>query len=82
LIDTVSISLNAEDAEKYEILCQPQLGDNVFGQVLAFSKECKKLLPRTVLTVLDMEEIDKKKCERLAKELGVEFRIRHYRKAR
>jgi TatD DNase family protein len=82
LIDTVSISLNAEDAGKYEILCKPQLVVDVFGQVIAFAKECKKLLPRAILTALDMEEIDLKKCEKLAKELGVEFRIRHYRKAR
>jgi TatD DNase family protein len=82
LINTVSISLNAEDAGKYEILCKPQLGEDVFGQVIAFTKECKKLLPRTILSVLDMEEIDLKKCEKLAKDLGVEFRIRHYSKAR
>jgi TatD family-associated radical SAM protein len=82
LIDTVSISLNAEDAGKYEILCRPQLGEDVFGQVIAFAKECKKLLPRAILTVLEMEEIDLKKCEKLAKELGVGFRIRHYSKAR
>jgi TatD DNase family protein len=82
LIDTTSISLNAENAEKYEVLCQPQMGDNVFSQVLAFAKECKELLPRTILTVLDMEEIDKERCEKIAKDLGVEFRIRNYHKAR
>ena len=78
LIDTVSISLNVDDGEKYERLCQPRFGDNAFGQVVAFAKECKKLLPRTILTVLDMPEVDLKKCERIARELGVELRIRHY----
>ncbi len=80
LIDVVSVSLNVDDGEKYERLCKPRLGENAFGQVIAFAKQCKKLLPRTVLTVLDMPEVDLKKCEKISRELGVEFRIRHYHK--
>ena len=80
LIDVVSISLNAEERGKYERLCKPRFGKNVFQQVIAFAKECKKLLPRTVLTVLDMKEIDLKKCEMISRGLGVEFRIRRYKK--
>lgn len=80
LIDVVSISLNVDDPETYERLCQPRFGDNAFGQVVAFARECKRLLPRTVLTVLDMPEVDLKKCERISKELGVELKIRHYNK--
>ena len=80
LIDTVSISLNVDDGEKYQRLCQPRFGDNAFGQVMAFARECKRLLPRTILTVLDMPEVDLKSCERISKELGVELRIRHYNK--
>jgi TatD DNase family protein len=78
LIEMVSISLNVDDEEKYERLCQPRFGDNAFGQVVAFARECKKLLPRTVLTVLDMPEVDLKKCETISRELGMELRIRHY----
>jgi TatD DNase family protein len=80
LIDTASISLNVDDSEKYERLCKPRFEENAFGQVIAFAKECKKLLPRTVLTVLDMPEVDLKKCEKISKDLGVELRIRHYHK--
>lgn len=80
LIDVVSVSLNAEEADKYERLCKPCFGKNAFQQVIAFTKECKKLLPQTVLTVLDMKEIDLKKCETISKGLGVEFRIRRYKK--
>jgi len=78
LIDTASISLNVDDSEKYKRLCKPRFGENAFGQVIAFARECKKLLPRTVLTVLDMPGVDLKKCERISKELGVGLRIRHY----
>jgi TatD DNase family protein len=82
LIDTASVSLNTEDGEKYVQLCRPRFGENAFGQILAFTRECKKLLPRTVLTVLDMPEVDLKKCGQIARELGVEFRIRRYKEAR
>jgi len=80
LIDAASISLNVDESEKYERLCKPRFGRNAFQQVMAFAWECKKLLPRTVLTVLDMPEVNLKRCERIAKDLGVEFRIRHYNK--
>jgi len=77
LIDVASVSLNVDEGEKYERLCKPRFGENAFGQVIAFAKECKKLLPKTVITVLDMPEVDLKKCEKISKELGVELRIRH-----
>lgn len=80
LIDVVSVSLNVDDGEKYERLCQPRFGDNAFGQVVAFARECKRLLPRTALTVLDMPEVDLKRCEKISRELGVELRIRHCNK--
>lgn len=80
LIDAASISLNVDESGKYERLCKPRFGRNAFQQVMAFARECKKLLPRTVLTVLDMPEVNLKRCERIAKDLGVEFRIRHYNK--
>jgi len=78
LIDTVSISLNVGESKSYDRLCQSSFGENVFEKVIDFAKECKKLLPKTVLTVLDMPEVDLKKCEKIAEELGVELRVRHY----
>ncbi len=80
LIDVVSISLNAEEPGKYRLLCKPHLGESAFQQVIAFAKESKKLLPRTILTALDMEEVDLKKCEKISKELSVEFRVRRYKR--
>ena len=80
LIDTASISLNVGDSKKYDRLCKSEFGDNTFEKVLDFAKECKRLLPKTVLTVLDMPGVDLKRCEKIAKELGVDLRIRHYNK--
>ena len=78
LIDIVSISLNVDDSEKYDRFCRPRFARDAFGQIIAFARECKKLLPRTLVTVLDMPEVDLKKCEKIAKELGAELRVRHY----
>jgi len=78
LIDVASVSLNVDDTEKYDRLCRSRFGENIFEKVIEFAGECKKLLPRTVLTVLDMPEVDLKRCEKIARELGVELRVRHY----
>jgi TatD DNase family protein len=80
LIDTASISLNVDDSKKYDQLCKSEFGENIFEKVIDFAKECKRLLPKTVLTFLDMPEIDLKRCEKIAKKLEVELRIRHYNK--
>ena len=80
LIDTASISLNVGDSKKYDRLCKSEFGDNTFEKVLDFAKECKRLLPKTVLTVLDMPGVNLKRCEKIAKELGLDLRIRHYNK--
>ncbi len=48
--------------------------------MISFVRECRRLLPCTILTVLDMPEVDLKKCARIASELGVELRVRHYNK--
>jgi TatD DNase family protein len=80
LIDTASISLNVGSSRKYDQLCQSEFGENTFEKVLDFARECKRLLPKTVLTVLDMPGVDLKRCERIARQLGVELRIRHYNK--
>lgn len=78
LLDVVSISLNVDDSDKYVQLCKPRFARDAFRQVIAFARECTKLLPRTVLTVLDMPQVDLKKCRRIAEELVVELRVRHY----
>lgn len=80
LVDTASISLNVDDGKKYDQLCNSEFGEGTFEKVIDFAKECKRLLPKTVLTFLDMSGVDLKRCERIAKKLGVELRIRHYNK--
>jgi len=80
LIDAVSVSLNAQDKEKYNQLCHPVFGPETYDQILAFIREAKKYIPQVMVTVLDMPwEIDLEKCRQIAeKDLGVLFRVREY----
>lgn len=78
LIDVISISLNAESAEKYQELCHSDYGLGAYAAVLEFARECKKVIPKVVLSVVDRPEIDLAACRRITEELGVELKIRHW----
>ncbi len=78
LIDVVSISLNADNAEKYNEICQSEFGEDAFFSVLEFARKCKNYVPEVVLTVVDIPDIDIQKSRNLADELGVKFRVRSY----
>ncbi len=77
LIDSISISLNAENAEKYLALCLPAYGLKTYDAVVAFIKEAKRHIPEVAVSVVHLPAIDVEACERLAREeLGVRFRLR------
>lgn len=78
-IDTVSISLNASDAEKYQKICHCKFNEEGFFEMLRFAVQCKKEGIRTVLSVVDVigeEEVEK--CRKVAKNVGVDYRVRTY----
>jgi TatD DNase family protein len=77
LVDSVSISLDAENEKKYEKVCRPQLKDSFHG-MLEFVREAKKVIPDIRLTVVKIPQINVKKCETLAKELGVPLSVRKF----
>ncbi|MFH0839050.1 MAG: TatD family hydrolase [Candidatus Omnitrophota bacterium] len=78
LVDEVCVSLNAADARTYFEICKPQFGPETFNKIIEFILECKKVLPKVSISCIDMPQVvDIKKCEELAKELGVGFRKRH-----
>ena len=77
LIDVVSVSLNASDAEKYDRICHSRFGKRAFDALLAYASDCKAYVPRVVLSVVDCigpEEVEK--CRAVAKRAGVEYRVR------
>ncbi|OGC09609.1 radical SAM protein [candidate division WOR-1 bacterium RIFCSPLOWO2_12_FULL_45_9] len=78
LIDFMSISLDAENAEVYGRICRPAFGKKAYPAVIEFIKEAKKYVPNVEASVVDLPAIDKKACEKIAQKLGVSFRVRSY----
>jgi TatD DNase family protein len=79
LVDAVSVSLNAENAEKYQRLCRSPFGEEGFKGLLDFIREAKKFIPEVVATIVEMPGVDVEACRRLAEdELGVKFKRRAY----
>ncbi|MDO5560169.1 MAG: TIGR04100 family radical SAM protein [Oscillospiraceae bacterium] len=78
-IDSVSISLNAPDAEKYAALTNPKFGLQSFDAMLSFAKECKEYLDDVHFSVVDViSEEDIAACRKLADSIGIPLRVREY----
>lgn len=78
LIDFISISLNAENAEVYDQICHSFYGQAAYPAVLDFIREARKYIPETEATVVDLPTVDKEKARALTAIMGVKFRIRPY----
>lgn len=79
IIDCVSISLNAENAEKYQKLCKSEFGEEAYTGLLEFARLAKRHVPEVVLSVVDImkpEEIEQ--CRKIAEDCGVTFRVREF----
>ena len=76
LFDEVSVSLNAENDEKYNAVVRPHFGVGTFEKVKEFILECKKAVPKVVVTFVEVPEIDVAACQKVADELGVEAKFR------
>ena len=77
-VDTVSISLNQCDKEKYNTVTRPKWEDG-FDAMISFAADCKKYVPKVMFTVVDVippEDISR--CKALAMSLGIELRVRPY----
>lgn len=78
LIDHVSISLNAADAQKYEKLCRTEFPGEAFTGMLDFAREAVKYLPQVTMSVVRVPNLDIDACKRIADDVGATFRIREY----
>lgn len=78
VVDSISISLNAPTAEKYQEVTRPQF-DNAFSSLLEFATLAKQAFAHTQLTVVDvLPEDDIEESKRLAEKLGIYLRIRNF----
>lgn len=77
LVDSVSISLNAQDAETYDRDCPSTFGLRAFDGILDFATRAKDHVPEVVLTAVEgAKDVDIEACRRLAGRCGVRFRAR------
>ncbi len=76
LVDTISVSLNASDAETYMQLCDTPFGDDGFSGVCDFIRLAKQQIPNVIASVVDYPGVDLDACRVLALSLGVSFRVR------
>ena len=78
LIDAVSVSLDAPDAETYERLCRPTL-PGAFAAVCDFLRQAKGRIPSVRATAVAVPGLDLEAVRRLAEQhLGVAFEIRQF----
>ena len=78
LLDAVSISLNTTDPKQYGELMQID-GEKFFDAMVKFAKESVKVVPKVVMTIVDLKEVDEQKARRFVEEeIGATFSIRPY----
>jgi TatD DNase family protein len=75
LVDSFSISLDAQDEKTYEKVCKPRL-KGAFSAMIDFITEANKISDVQV-TVVRIPHINISKCEALARKLGVSFSVRN-----
>jgi TatD DNase family protein len=76
LVDAVSVSLNAQNAEVYEKLSQPQFGAPAYEAVKEFIREATKYIPDVTATVVSAPGVDVEACRKIVDELGARYRVR------
>ncbi|MBQ8476336.1 radical SAM protein [bacterium] len=79
-VDIISISLNAENEEKYNLVSNPKI-ENAYEEVKRFIRACVEEKIHTVATVVkDVPNypVDVERCEIVAKSLGAKFRAREF----
>ncbi len=79
LVDALSVSLNAADAESYAQVCPNRFGAASFPALLDFLREAPKHVPSVVATAVALPGQDHDAVRRLAEAIpGISFRLRPY----
>lgn len=78
LVDTISISLNAENSESYLKLTRSKFKEKAFPALIDFTRRSLRYIPRVVLSIVRYPGVDLKQAAAIAGEIGAEFRIREF----
>ena len=78
LVDTVSISLNTPNKERYYELTRSKFGIDSYDAMLNFAGNVSKYVPHVVLSTVatTLTEEEEKQCAQICERLGVTYRIR------
>lgn len=78
LVDTISISLNTPNQEKYNEMVRSIYGDKAYRAMLDFAREAKKYVPNVVLSTVDttLSKEEEEQCRQICEKLAVTYRIR------
>lgn len=78
VVDSVSISLNAPTAEKYQKVTRPQF-ENAFSAMLEFASLAQETFVHTQLSIVDVLPIEEiKSCQKIADDRGIYLKIRKF----
>lgn len=80
ILDTVSISLNASNAQRYYELTRAKFGEKSYEAMLTFAEHCKPYVPHVVLTIVDHVEGPDEiaRCKAICEQRGLTLRVRPY----
>jgi len=78
-IDSLSISLNAQDAATYVRYCPSKYGEKAYDAVKDFIKIATQYIPEVYATVVGAPGVDREACRKIVEEeCGAHFRFREY----
>ncbi len=76
LVDSLSVSMNAQNSKIYDLHCKPQLAGSYYA-MLDFLKQAPLYVEDVTATAIDgLAGVDIKQCEAIADKFGVRFRRR------
>lgn len=83
LFDTISISLNEPDSEKYDKITRNIYPGKAFDAMLRFTRDCVKYCKDVRMTVVDViPEEDIEQARLICESTGAHFRVRSFEKGR
>ncbi len=80
LVDELSISLNAQNEDLYNELCAPKV-QNAYNEMIDFAKKSVENGFKTTMSIVSKYKdypVDVEECEKIAHEIGAEFRNREW----
>ena len=80
IFDTVSISLNAPNKDKYDEICHSVYKDEALPAILKFAENVKKYVQKVHFSLVKdfLSEAEIAECVKISSSLGIPLRIRDY----